>query len=111
MKRKQRGAVILEAAFVLPVFLLLILGGFDLTLLAHAKSNTDWIAEQSAVCSAKQGCDPVALAQANATALSMPGNLNITVEAPGDVIVTYGWAPIGPFMSATTIYAEAKAAN
>jgi Flp pilus assembly protein TadG len=108
-RRQQRGAVILEAAFVFPILLLLVLGGLDLSLLARARSNVDYITQKSADCSAKQGCDPVALATANAQGLAMPGQLTVTVNQPGDVTVTYSWAPIGPFISATTLQSEAKA--
>jgi Flp pilus assembly protein TadG len=109
--KPQRGAVILEAAFVVPLLLMLILGGLDLTLLARARSNVDWIARQAASCSATQGCDVQALAASNAAGLSMPGALSVVINAPGAVTVTYSWAPVGPFLSATTLTATAEVPN
>lgn len=47
---RQRGSVLIEFALVLPVLLLLILGGFDLILAGNAKNNLDYVAEQTAKC-------------------------------------------------------------
>jgi TadE-like protein len=96
--RHQAGAVLLEAALVFPVLLLLILGGFDLTRLANAKSNNDWIAQKIADCTKAKTC---AGAQATAQNLASGFSMNpsgITATAAGNTAtVGYQWMPVSPF--------------
>ena len=80
---EQKGAVILELALCLPVVLLLLLGGLDLSRMANAKSNA-----------AGFGMDPTA----------------VSASAAGNTAtIAYVWQPVGPFFSAATMQSTAVA--
>lgn len=106
----QRGSILLEFCLVLPIFLLLILGGFDLITLATAKSNVDWISQQVATCTKAATCPA-----AQVTAQSIAGGFGmntaaVTATAAGNVAtVGYLWQGISPFFSPTQLQSTATA--
>jgi hypothetical protein len=98
---REKGAVLIEFALVLSIFLLLILGGMDLQRLANAKSNVDWIAQTLATCTKAGSC-----AGQNATTLAGGFSMDtknisqVQKGAPPNAVtmtVTYNWQPISPF--------------
>jgi Flp pilus assembly protein TadG len=118
----QRGSVLVEMAIVLPVLLLLILGGIDLDLMTTSKSGLNFVAGETARCMAQnplcQG--PATFAQQQATGLGLNGRLNAisipptpcpqlpSPPPPGPtcsvtVTVTYGWTPLSPFFHPVTL--------
>jgi hypothetical protein len=111
LPKNQRGSVLLEFALCLPVLLLLILGGLDLSLLASAKSSTNYIATTTAACLARTPANcasPQSYAQSLAQGLGLYG----TIAASGSyqaLTVTYQWSPCSPFFSAATLTATASA--
>jgi hypothetical protein len=131
MKRKstanQRGSVLVEMAIVLPVLLLLILGGIDLDLMTTSKSALNFVAGETARCMAENpGCQgPTIFAQQQATGLGLNGVLRATAVPPNPcpqaanppvpppctsmVTVTYTWTPISPFFHTTTLTSVATA--
>ena len=105
---KSRGAVLVEFAIVLPVFIFLVLGGLDLMRLENAKSDLDAIAITTASCFVQGTCaDPQAFARSLASDfLMVPAKL--TVDCSGNVChVHYGWLPLSPFFSASTLNSSA----
>jgi Flp pilus assembly protein TadG len=114
---KKRGSVIVEMAVVLPIMLLLIIGGLDLTLMAQSKSNLNYITGETARCMA-QSCagSAQAYAQQEATGLGLHGNLTVTVTysppcpqpignppCTATVTAANSWKPISPFFRPTTL--------
>ena len=114
---KQRGSVIVEMAVVLPVMLLLIIGGLDLTLMAQSKSNLNYVTGETARCMA-QSCSgsAQAFAQQQAAGLGLHGNLSVTVTSSppcpqplgsppctATVTAVNSWTPISPFFRSTTL--------
>jgi Flp pilus assembly protein TadG len=124
----QRGSVMVEMAIVLPVLLLLIIGGIDLDLMVTAKSSLNYVAGQTAECMVHNArCPSTTFAQTQATGLGLKAS-NISVSsvpaAPCPVLVTfpppnppcsvvvtvtYGWTPISPFLRAATLTSVATA--
>jgi|SRR5580658_1514385 Flp pilus assembly pilin Flp len=106
--RHENGAVLVEFAVILSIFLLLILGGLDLERMANAKSNVDWIAQQIATCTKAKSC-------AGATPPSLASGFgmdskNISPKSDANPItVTYQWQPISPFFKAQTLTSTATA--
>lgn len=86
--RKQRGAVILEFAVVLPVFLFLIMAGADFLWFEHQAVSLSYIATQAAVCQ-KQGCDASTFSKDAAGGLLLdPQHLTVTTNGNA-VTLTY----------------------
>ncbi len=105
---KQRGSVLVEMAVVLPVLLLLIIGGIDLSLLTRTKANLDFIAGETARCMARTlGCNAQTFAQQEASGLGMIGTLTATATplsgGQQQVKATYAWLPISPFIKPVTL--------
>jgi hypothetical protein len=107
----QRGSILLEMALCIPVFLLLVLGGFDLVWCCRAKSNLDWIAQQAASCSAKTSCDVNALVNKDANGLSLDSTKITRTFDPGAGTATlvYAYKAIGPFWPNLTLTSSATA--
>jgi hypothetical protein len=122
-QKTQRGSVMVEMALVLPVLLLLVIGGIDLDLMVTAKSALNYVAGQTAQCMAHNtGCTPSAFGVSEGTGLGLKG-ASLTVNPltpncppaiPGtpcvaQVQVTYAWSPISPFFKSTTLTSTASA--
>ena len=97
-RSREKGAVLIEFALVLSLFLLLILGGFDMLSVMSAKSNVNWIAQTLATCAKNNnnnGC-PGATAKSLALGFSMDSK-NISQAGINPITVTYKWTPISPW--------------
>jgi Flp pilus assembly protein TadG len=111
--RTNRGAVLLEVALTLPIFLLLILGGIDLNLMMSAKSSLDYVTVETARCVAETPAScpsPSAYAQTLAHGVGINGTLSATVSATSSgatVNTTYAWQPVSPFFRQVTLTATA----
>jgi hypothetical protein len=117
--RKSKGSILIEFALIVPVLLLLVLGGTDLLLATSAKSNLSYVAQATASCAAKtplpEMCENLAT---YANSLARGIGLNAPVTVP---IITYPCqgcvtvelnvttAPISPFFPAITLSATATA--
>jgi hypothetical protein len=107
-RRHEKGTVLIEFALVLSVFLLLILGGFDLQRMANSKSNVDWIAQTIATCTKNNSC-------AGATPPSLAAGFSMTTKniSPNNdqnpITVTYRWEPISPFFKTQFLTSTATA--
>jgi Flp pilus assembly protein TadG len=117
-RKAQRGSVLVEIALVLPVLLLIVLGGIDLDLMVSAKSALNFVAGEAARCGAQVlGCSPSASAMNNASGLGLKAsNVNVTSPPcgppllnPCTVTVTYLWKPISPFFKSATLSSTATA--
>ena len=117
-RKAQRGSVMVEMALVLPILLLLVIGGIDLDLMVTAKSALNYVAGEAARCGAQvPGCSPSASAMNQAPGLGLKAaNVNVTLgpcgpalSNPCTVTVTYLWAPISPFFKSTTLTSIATA--
>ena len=110
-----------EMALVLPVMLLLILGGIDLNLMASAKSSLNYVAGEAARCGAQivPVCSPSVYVSQAAPGLGLKAS-NVgppvtTICGPGvpgtscQVTLTYQWTPISPFFRTTTLTSTATA--
>jgi Flp pilus assembly protein TadG len=117
---KQRGSVLVEMAIVLPVLLLLILGGIDLDLMVTSKSALNYVASETARCAAHNpGCVPSAFAQVTATGLGLKGALSISASpncppptgspCTATVTASYSWSPLSPFFRPVTLTSTATA--
>lgn len=114
---RQRGSVLAEMAIVTPVLLLLILGGMDLSLMAGAKSNLDYVARTTAQCMVHNpSCQPQTFAAQLATGINLRGTLTVTASGPPcqlpttppafcsvTVTAVNGWTPISPFFHTNTL--------
>jgi hypothetical protein len=112
MRRAERGSVLVEAAFVLPVFFLLILGAFDLLWCETAKSSLNYLAQQASVCLGTTGCNVYTYVPADANTVGLnPANVSAPVVVPGfphsTVTITYKYTPIGPFFPSVTLTSSA----
>lgn len=113
LRKRAAGSVLLEFALLLPVFLLLVLGGFDLILAGNAKNNLDYVAEQTASCLAHTpaNCsDP----QGYASQLGQGVGLNVPVTITQNacngcvsVTATATTQPVSPFFPALNLSATA----
>jgi Flp pilus assembly protein TadG len=111
--RSQRGSALLETAICLPILLLVVLGGIDLTNAFRCKNSLDYITTQAAKCIVTHGCDPQALVAANAAGLTLnPANLTVTTDAgTATATASYLYQPFGPFFPRITLTARASAAQ
>ncbi len=50
MRNPQRGQALIEFALILPIFLLLMLGGADLLMAYSAKQNLNYVSQETAMC-------------------------------------------------------------
>jgi len=119
-RKRQRGSVMVEMALVLPVMLLLILGGIDLDLMVTAKSAVNYVASETARCAAHNtGCVPTTFAQDSATGLGLKGTLGVLASpncppptglpCTATVTINYSWSPISPFFRSATLTSTATA--
>ncbi len=120
-RKSQRGSVMVEMALVLPVLLLLVIGGIDLDLMVSAKSALNYVASETARCMTQNAACPSNTAQTQAgnlglnaakiTATSVPSTPcpALTAFPPPNppctvtVTVNYAWTPISPFLRAATL--------
>jgi Flp pilus assembly protein TadG len=107
--RKQKGAVLIEAALIFPVFLFLILGAMDLSLCEMAKSNLGYIATQAANCAAKQGCDVQGYINNAAPGLSLKAKTISVTQGGSTVTLSMTYQPIGPVFPAVPLSVTATA--
>lgn len=110
---RQRGAILVEFAFVLPVFLYLLLGGLDLMRLANAKSDLDAMAVTTAGCYVHGDCgtDPQAYAQNLAHGFLMAPAATTMICSGDTCVAHYNWIPLSPFFSASTLTSTATGAK
>ena len=120
-RKTQRGSVLVEMALVLPMLLLIVLGGIDLNLMAGAKSALNYIAGEAARCGAQVNtpCSPSTYVSQAAPGLGLKassvGPPVTTICGPGvlgtscQVTITYTWTPISPFFKAATLTSTASA--
>jgi Flp pilus assembly protein TadG len=121
-RKRQRGSVMVEMALVLPVMLLLILGGIDLDLMVTAKSSLNYVAGETARCMARNpGCTPAAFGTAEGASLGLKSAAitvtPLTANCPpptgtpctAQAQVTYIWSPISPFFRSATLTSTATA--
>ena len=122
-QKTQRGSVLVEIALVLPVLLLIVLGGIDLDLMVTAKSSLNYVAGQTAQCMAHNvGCAPDTFGKSEGVGLGLkrasitvtPLSPNCPPAVPGtpctaQVQVTYAWSPISPFFKSATLTSAATA--
>ena len=117
--------MMVEMALVLPVMLLLILGGIDLDLMVTAKSAVNYVASQTAQCMVHDaGCTSTVFAQSQATSLGLKGPISASSVPPTPcpalttfpppnppcsrvVTVIYTWTPISPFFATATLTSTA----
>jgi hypothetical protein len=119
-RKTQRGSVLVEIALVLPVLLLIVLGGIDLDLMVTAKSALNYVASETARCMAQNSSCPSNFPQTQAGGLGLnashitPSSVPSTPCPPAPptpppvpcsvtVTVTYTWSPISPFFKAATL--------
>jgi Flp pilus assembly protein TadG len=116
--KKQRGSVILEMAFVLPILLLLILGGIDVTFQAMSKSSLNYVAEETARCVVRtpaQCPDGQAYATQITNGLTViktgPVGVTIVPQLGGAKTVTVAvtWQPVSPFFTPRPLVSTATA--
>ena len=70
-------------ALVLPVLLLLVLGGMDLSLMTNSKSNLDYVARTTSQCMVHNpSCPPQTFAAQLATGVNLRGTLTVTASGP-----------------------------
>jgi Flp pilus assembly protein TadG len=118
-KTKSDGSVLLEFALIVPILLLLTLGGTDLLLATSAKSNLSYVAQATASCAAKipapdmcENLSAYANSVAHGVGLNSPVTVpQITYPCAGCVTVQVNvtTAPISPFFPAIDLSAEATA--
>ena len=96
--RKMRGSVLLEFALVAPLFLLICLGGMDILWMEITVADLDHIAAESAMCIDQSGCDPVALAQANAGGLGLNPQALTTTVSNKTITLNYQFQPLTGFV-------------
>lgn len=107
--REDSGSILVEAAFVFPIFLLLILGAFDLLWAETAKANLNFLTQQAVVCLETTGCDANAYIANNAAVVGLdPAKLTATVTGK-TVHAEYAYAPVGPDFPHITLSATAVA--
>jgi len=116
-RNPERGQSLLEFALVLPLMILLLLGGVDLITLYTSQQNVEYIAEESARCSAvngegcQQGIEQYAQMLASDVKLMNSNELTaIENECRGcsSITVTYRWAPVFPGVPHITLKSTAQ---
>lgn len=111
--KRNRGAILVEFAFVLPIFLFLILGGIDLMRIENAKSDLDAIVISTAACNAQSNCgtDPQSYARNLAQGFLMAPAATSASCSGNTCTAQYNWIPLSPFFSAANLTATATGAN
>jgi hypothetical protein len=105
--KRDKGTIMLEAAIVLPVFMLTILGGFDLLSARSAKSNLDFLAREAAICAATAGCDAQSYINGSAAGLSLdPARIGTKITGKS-VTLSYPFNPVGPMIPSITLQSTA----
>ena len=107
-RSREQGAVLIEFALIVSIFLFMILAGLDLQRMENTKSNLDWIAQQIATCTKAKTC-----AGATPPSLASGFSMNSKNISPANdanpITVTYKWEPISPFFQAKTFSSTATA--
>jgi|ERR1700730_3111029 Flp pilus assembly protein TadG len=115
-KTKNDGSILFEFALVLPIFLILILGGVDLVLATSAKSNLSYVAIQTAACGAQtpKNC-PILEDYAEKIARDIGMNAPVTLDDQSacagcvKVVARMTTIPVGPFFPAINFASTATA--
>jgi hypothetical protein len=107
----QRGSVLLEAGLFLTFLCWIVFMCLDCILTKSAESDVNVLAQQSAICSVVQGCDPQQLVANQAAGLSMAATDLTVVAAGGTSTVKYTTTPMSPFFPRMTLSATATAAR
>jgi Flp pilus assembly protein TadG len=118
-KTKSDGSVLIEFALIVPILLLLTLGGTDLMLATSAKSNLSYVAQATASCAATIPAPDMcgnlptyANSVARGVGLNSPVTVSqITYPCAGCVTVEVNvtTAPISPFFPKIDLSAKATA--
>jgi Flp pilus assembly protein TadG len=110
---RSKGAILLEFAFVLPIFALLILGGMDLMRLENAKSDLDSIAITTSGCFVAGNCgtDVQTYARNLASGFLMAASATTMTCSANTCTAHYAWQPLSPFLSSAQLTATATAAT
>jgi hypothetical protein len=96
---KQRGSILLELAFALPLLLLLVLGGLELSNLMLTRQNINYLAQAGARCAAQAGCDVNNVVYQDAVGLGMDtAKLSWTQDATS-LTVTFHYFPLSPYLT------------
>ena len=110
---RQRGSILIEAAIMIPLFLMLCFAGLDCLWAMQEKSTVVWLAQQAAACSVATppgACNPQTFVTNQAAGLGLtPARLTLTA-ASGSATVTYQTVPLSLFFPALTLTASATAA-
>ena len=106
----QRGIILLEAALYSTFLCWILFMCLECILAKSAESDVSVLAQQSAICSVVQGCDPRQLVANQAAGLSMAAaNLSV-VAVGGTSTVKYTTTPLSPFFPSFDLSATATAA-
>lgn len=106
----QRGSVLLEAALYSTFLCWIVFMCMECILARSAESDVNVLAQESAVCSVVQGCDPQQLVANQAAGLSMAIADLTVVAAGGTSTVKYTTTPLTPFFPSFDLSATATAA-
>ncbi len=93
-----RGQALVEFALILPLLLLILLGGIALGLLILHRNQLQQVAYEAAVAAAQQNCD---VADARARQLFGGQLQTVTCSATGQMVtvtVVNGWPSVVPFL-------------
>jgi hypothetical protein len=105
--KRDKGVIMLEAAIVIPVLALTILGGFDLLSARSMKSNLDFLAREAAICAATAGCDAQSYINGSAAGLSLdPARIGTKITGKS-VTLSYPFNPVGPVIPSITLQSAA----
>jgi Flp pilus assembly protein TadG len=115
-KTKSNGSILFEFALVMPIFLILILGGVDLVLATAARSNLSYVAIQTAACGAQTPTNcPILEDYAEKIARDIGMNAPVTLDKLSacagcvKVVVRMTTIPVGPFFPAINFASTATA--
>jgi hypothetical protein len=103
LTKKQKGAVLIELAFALPIFMLFMLGALDLLLCVTQRGSVVFLTQQAAVCLQKVGCDANVYIQNNAPALGLNMNYLTYTVSINQVQISYNYQPVGPVWPRNTV--------
>jgi Flp pilus assembly protein TadG len=120
LAKSESGQAVIEFAIALPVLLLLILGGIDLSRMSSQWGTVQYVAQETSRCEALSGeaCKgktAQAYAIDLASAASLPGAAATTAVASScgpncvKVTVDYQFKPVSPFLLHETLQAVAQA--
>ena len=102
-KSYERGQVLIEAVILMPVALLVLLFGLDVSLMMNAAQSLSYVAQQTAECQTVPGActDPAAYARQLGGGLGLvPDRLTVTTGCTPtacSAALAYAYQPFGPF--------------